>query len=218
MSFINLPEADFSKAYFYPYEQGVLGHSDPQVITQGQEGLRLTTTPDYIWDDNPPNSFEGILTYSIDGVVTGSNVVLTVGKSYDIGVAAIRGLILNLMPCVFPVISIKALSIAKCAHGERAKIKREAWLYTAGVIATFMLLVLFILGLKAGGAEIGWGFQLQSPKVVAALAVLLFVIGLNLLGAFEFGSGLQNTGAELTLGDWVCIAVPSHRLCSSSAQ
>jgi len=217
MSFINLPEADFSKAYFYPYEQGVLGHSNPQVITQGQEGLRLTTTPDYIWDDNPPNSFEGILTYSIDGVVTGSNVALTVGKSYDIGVATIPeasvggvtlwtaiigaligGLILNLMPCVFPVISIKALSIAKCAHGERAKIKREAWLYTAGVIATFMLLVLFILGLKAGGTEIGWGFQLQSPKVVAALAVLLFVIGLNLLGAFEFGSGLQNTGAELT--------------------
>ena len=217
MSFINLPEADFSKAYFYPYEQGVLGHSNPQVITRGQEGLRLTTTPDYIWDDNPPNSFEGILTYSIDGVVTGSNVALTVGKSYDIGVATIPeasvggvtlwtaiigaligGLILNLMPCVFPVISIKALSIAKCAHGERAKIKREAWLYTAGVIATFMLLVLFILGLKAGGAEIGWGFQLQSPKVVAALAVLLFVIGLNLLGAFEFGSGLQNTGAELT--------------------
>ena len=217
MSFINLPEADFSKAYFYPFDQGVLGHSNPQVMTRGQEGLRLTTTPDYIWDDNPPNSFEGILTYSIDGVVTGSNVELAVGKSYDIGVAAIPkaavggvtlwtaiigaligGLILNLMPCVFPVISIKALSIAKSAHGERTQIKREAWLYTAGVIATFMLLVCFILGLKAGGAEIGWGFQLQSPKVVAALAVLLFVIGLNLLGAFEFGSGLQNTGAELT--------------------
>jgi len=88
-------------------------------MTRGQEGLRLTTTPDYIWDDNPPNSFEGILTYSIDGVVRGSNVELTVGKSYDIGVAAIPkasvggvtlwtaiigaligGLILNLMPCV----------------------------------------------------------------------------------------------------------------------
>jgi len=102
------------------------------------------------------------------------------------------------MPCVFPVISIKALSIAKSAHGERAAIKREAWLYTAGVIATFLLLTIILLTLKAGGSEIGWGFQLQSPKVVAALAVLLFVIGLNLLGTFEFGSGLQNTGAELT--------------------
>ena len=112
--------------------------------------------------------------------------------------ALIGGLILNLMPCVFPVISIKALSIAKSAHGERAAIKREAWLYTAGVIATFLLLTLILLGLKAGGSEIGWGFQLQSPKVVAFLALLLFVIGLNLLGTFEFGSGLQNTGASLT--------------------
>ena len=217
MSFTNLPEGNYSKAYFYPYDQGVIGHSEPQIITRGNDGLRLMTAPDYIWESTTPKVFEGILTYDVEGVLTGTNVALAVGQSFDIGAlsqpkaavggvtlwtaiigALIGGLILNLMPCVFPVISIKALSIAKCAHGERAKIKREAWLYTAGVIATFMLLVCFILGLKAGGSEIGWGFQLQSPKVVAALAVLLFVIGLNLLGAFEFGSGLQNTGAELT--------------------
>jgi len=157
------------------------------------------------------------LSYEAGGRLKGTNVALAVGKSLDIGAetvpkaaiggvtlwtaiigALIGGLILNLMPCVFPVISIKALSIAKSAHGERAAIKREAWLYTAGVIATFLLLTIILLTLKAGGSEIGWGFQLQSPKVVAALAVLLFVIGLNLLGAFEFGSGLQNTGAELT--------------------
>ena len=144
-------------------------------------------------------------------------MALAVGQSLNIGAAAvpkaavdgvtlwtaiigalIGGLILNLMPCVFPVISIKALSIAKSAHGERSAIRREAWLYTAGVIATFLLLTLILLALKAGGAEIGWGFQLQSPKVVAALAVLVFVIGLNLLGAFEFGGGLQNVGEGLT--------------------
>ena len=217
MSFTNLPEGDFSNAYFYPYDQGILGHSEPQIITRGTDGFKLTTKPDYIWNDPTPKTFEGVLTYQKDGTLKGTNIALAVGQSFDIGAAAtpkasvggvtlwtaiigalIGGLILNLMPCVFPVISIKALSIAKSAHGERAKIKREAWLYTAGVIATFMLLVVFILGLKAGGAEIGWGFQLQSPKVVAALAVLLFVIGLNLLGAFEFGSGLQNTGSELT--------------------
>ncbi|WP_051279897.1 protein-disulfide reductase DsbD family protein [Hellea balneolensis] len=217
MSFTDLPSGDFSKAYFFPYEQGILGHSEPQLITRGSDGLKLTTTPDYIWDNDVPDMFEGVLTYIEGGQLKGTEVALAVGQSLDIGAAAlpkasaggvtlwtaiigalIGGLILNLMPCVFPVISIKALSIAKSAHGERSKIKREAWLYTAGVIATFMLLTLFILGLKAGGAEIGWGFQLQSPKVVAALAVLLFVIGLNLLGAFEFGSSLQNTGAELT--------------------
>lgn len=220
MSFTGLPAGDFSQTYFFPYEQGILGHSNPQRITNGADGLRLTTTPDYIWDDAVPNAFEGVLTYKQDGQLKGTKVALAVGKSLDIGAAPtpkvntngvtlwtaiigalIGGLILNLMPCVFPVISIKALSIAKSAHGERAKIKREAWLYTAGVIATFLLLTVLLLALKAGGAEIGWGFQLQSPKVVAALAVLLFVIGLNLLGAFEFGSGLQNTGAELTQKD-----------------
>jgi len=212
MSFTNLPQANFSKAYFFPYEQGILGHSEAQVITQGVNGLGLITKPDYIWDNATPKTFDGILTYEEDGQLKGVGEVMDIGaasvspKAVIGGVtlwtaifgALIGGLILNLMPCVFPVISIKALSIAKSAHGERAAIKREAWLYTAGVIATFLLLTVILLALKAGGAEIGWGFQLQSPKVVAALAVLLFVIGLNLLGAFEIGGGLQNTGAELT--------------------
>ena len=217
MSFTNLPEGDFSKAYFFPYEQGIIGHSDPQIITRGADGLRLSTTPDYVWDDPTPKVFGGVLTYETGGTLKGVAVTLAVGKPLNIGAVAtpkaaiggvtlwtaiigalIGGLILNLMPCVFPVISIKALSIAKTAHGERSAIRREAWLYTAGVIATFLLLTIILLALKAGGSEIGWGFQLQSPKVVAVLAVLLFVIGLNLLGAFELGSGLQNTGAELT--------------------
>ena len=217
ISFTNLPEGNFSKAYFFPHDQGIIGHSNPQSVTRGADGLRLSTIPDYLWEDGLPETFEGILTYEKDGALRGTNVALAVGQSLDIGAAAtpkaaiggatlwtaiigalIGGLILNLMPCVFPVISIKALSIAKSAHGERSVIRREAWLYTAGVMATFLLLTIVLLALKAGGSEIGWGFQLQSPKVVAALAVLLFVIGLNLLGAFEFGSGFQNTGQELT--------------------
>ncbi len=217
LSFLNLPDGDFSQAYFFPYDQGVLGHSTPQGVTVGDAGLRLTSSADFLWENDVPESFEGVLTYEQGGDLSGTNVLLAVGQSLDIGKAAspnaaiggvtlwtaiigalIGGLILNLMPCVFPVISIKALSIAKTAHGERRVIRREAWLYTAGVMATFLVLTLVLLALKAGGAEIGWGFQLQSPKMVAALAVLLFVIGLNLLGAFEFGGGLQNTGQSLT--------------------
>lgn len=217
MSFTNLPEGDFSNTYFYPYDQGILGHSEPQIITRGTEGFKLTTKPDYIWNDPTPKTFEGVLTYQKNGKLKGTNIALAVGQSFDIGAAAspkpsvggvtlwtaiigalIGGLILNLMPCVFPVISIKALSIAKSAHGKRAKIKREAWLYTAGVIATFMLLAMIIVALKASGSEIGWGFQLQSPKIVAVLSLLLFVVGLNLLGVFEIGYRLQNVGSELT--------------------
>jgi len=130
-----------------------------------------------------PKTLEGVLTYEDGGALKGVKVALAVGQSLNIGAAVvpktaitgttlwtaiigalIGGLILNLMPCVFPVISIKALSIAKSAHGERQLIRREAWLYTAGVLATFLLLTLILLALKAGGAEIGWGFQLQSPK------------------------------------------------------
>ncbi|MEP3653874.1 MAG: thioredoxin family protein [Litorimonas sp.] len=217
LSFLNLPEGDFSEAYFFPYDQGVLGHSTPQIVTRGEAGLRLTSTADFVWETSLPESFEGVLTYEQGGQLSGTNVNLKVGESLNTGTtslpiiaisevnlwtaiigALIGGLILNLMPCVFPVISIKALSIAKSAHGERRAIRREAWLYTAGVMVTFLLLTLVLLALKAGGAEIGWGFQLQSPKMVAALAVLLFVIGLNLLGAFDFGGGLQNAGQNLT--------------------
>ena len=217
----NIPaSADLSAAHFFPYDQGVLGHSQAQIVTIGKQGLEISTLAEYLWDEDLPETFSGVLAFSKNGERIGQEVTLNVGQTVDIGLAAtttagktaiggvtlwtaiigalIGGLILNLMPCVFPVISIKALSIAKSAHGERAAIKREAWLYTAGVIATFLLLTFILLAFKAGGSEIGWGFQLQSPKVVGVLAVLLFVIGLNLLGLFEFGTGLQNTGSELT--------------------
>jgi thiol:disulfide interchange protein DsbD len=105
---------------------------------------------------------------------------------------------------VFPVISIKALSVAKLAHEDRSKIRREGWIYTAGVMVTFLALTIFLLVLKSGGESVGWGFQLQSPKVTAALAILLFLIGLNLLGVFEIGTGLQGVGGGLATrgGSW----------------
>lgn len=113
------------------------------------------------------------------------------------GAALIGGLILNLMPCVFPVISIKALSLAKTAHDDPKTVRAHGWLYTAGVMATFMILTVILLIIKAAGQDIGWGFQLQSPIIVGVLALLLFAIGLNLLGMFEIGTGLQNTGSGL---------------------
>jgi thiol:disulfide interchange protein DsbD len=215
----NLPAGDFSESYFFPYDQGVVVHSDPQIINQGSEGLMIKTSSDYGWNEGFPDTIKGVLSYTQDGVLTGSEVTLSVGKTLDIGTvtggnsdtpigsitligavfgALIGGLILNLMPCVFPVISMKALSIAKTAHGERSVIRREAWAYTAGVLVTFFVLTALLLALKAAGNEIGWGFQLQSPPVVAILALLLFAVGLNLLGIFEFGTALQNTGSELT--------------------
>lgn len=110
------------------------------------------------------------------------------------------GLILNLMPCVFPVLSIKALSIAGKATKERRDVQKGAWLYTAGILATMLVLASIMVGLKAGGAQIGWGFQLQTPWFVALLVYVFVILGLWLYGWVEFGMALSGVGQNLTEG------------------
>ena len=109
--------------------------------------------------------------------------------------ALLGGLILNLMPCVFPVLAIKVMSFAK--EKNRAARLTGGLAYTAGVVLSFLALGALLLGLRATGEQLGWGFQLQSPAVVAALAVLFTLIGLNLAGLFEFGSFLPGQVAGL---------------------
>jgi thiol:disulfide interchange protein len=112
-----------------------------------------------------------------------------------LALAFLAGLILNIMPCVLPVLSIKALSFA---HGaQMGQARRQGALYAAGVLTTFLALAALLIALRAGGEALGWGFQLQAPWMISALALLFFVIGLNLLSVFEFGAGLQNAGAGL---------------------
>jgi thiol:disulfide interchange protein DsbD len=110
--------------------------------------------------------------------------------------ALIGGMILNLMPCVFPVLAIKVLAFAKHAD-DRAAHRANGLAYSAGVVLSFLALGGLLLGLRSAGEAIGWGFQLQSPAVVATLAVLFTVIGLNLAGMFEFGSVLPSSVASL---------------------
>jgi thiol:disulfide interchange protein DsbD len=123
-----------------------------------------------------------------------------------LGAAFLGGLILNLMPCVFPVLSLKLIGLAQhrthsgpmAAHGVA---------FAVGVVLSFVLLAGLLIALQKAGSALGWGFQLQTPWVVASLTVLFFLIGLNLLGVFEFtfGSGLGNTKAADALvgkSDW----------------
>jgi thiol:disulfide interchange protein DsbD len=104
------------------------------------------------------------------------------------------GLILNLMPCVLPVLSLKVMSIVKQSGQDRGTAFRHGLAFTAGALAFFWLLAGSLLALRAGGEQIGWGFQLQSPPVVAGLAILFFLIGLNLFGVFEVGESLTTAG------------------------
>jgi thiol:disulfide interchange protein DsbD len=104
------------------------------------------------------------------------------------------GLILNVMPCVFPVLSLKALSFAQAAPNAA---RRDGLLFLAGVMVTFLALAGLLIAFTSAGAQIGWGFQLQEPWVATALGLLFFAMGLNLAGFFEFGGGLQQAGAGL---------------------
>ena len=107
------------------------------------------------------------------------------------------GLILNMMPCVLPVLFIKALGFAQLAQASRAQVREQGLLFLAGVVVTFMALAGMVIVMGALGASVGWGFQLQSPPLVIALAVVMTLIGLNLLGAFEVGTSAVGVGHGL---------------------
>jgi thiol:disulfide interchange protein/DsbC/DsbD-like thiol-disulfide interchange protein len=105
------------------------------------------------------------------------------------------GVLLNLMPCVFPMIGLKVLGFAKEAGASRSTVVLNGLLYSAGVIVSFLALALLIVGLKSGGSSVGWGFQMQSPGFVLGTCVLMIVLGLSLVGVFEIGVGLGGVAA-----------------------
>lgn len=109
--------------------------------------------------------------------------------------AMLGGMILNLMPCVFPVLSIKVMSLVQ-ADSER--IRTHGWAYTVGIILCFVAFASVLLVARAGGEAIGWGFQLQSPGMVTALCYLMFVMGLSMSGVIHFGARWMGTGQALT--------------------
>jgi thiol:disulfide interchange protein DsbD len=119
-----------------------------------------------------------------------------VGLVTAIAFAVIGGLILNLMPCVFPVLSMKAASLASHAHKE-GEARTQGLAFLAGVLVTFLALAGLLLAAKAGGAAIGWGFQLQSPAVVGALALVMLGVALNMSGVFEASLPGQGAGGSL---------------------
>lgn len=109
--------------------------------------------------------------------------------------ALLGGMILNLMPCVFPVLSIKVMSLAAA---DRSRLAVHGWVYTLGIVVCFVAFAIALLLARKGGEAIGWGFQLQSPGLIAALAYLFFVMGLSMSGLIHFGSGLMGAGQNLT--------------------
>jgi len=120
--------------------------------------------------------------------------------------ALLGGLILNIMPCVFPILSMKALHLVSLPREQRTHAQIQGILYAAGVIVMFLALAAILIAIREAGAQVGWGFQLQNPAVVAGLAWLMFVIGLNLAGVFDL---------HIAFGGDLLIAERHHPLLSS---
>ncbi len=120
----------------------------------------------------------------------------SIGLFAALGLALLGGVLLNLMPCVLPILSLKVLGIAK-SGGSRAAARAHALWYTAGVLVAFALVGLLAIALRAAGQAMGWGFQLQQPWFVAALAYLMFAVGLSLSGVFSLGGRIGNVGHAL---------------------
>ena len=132
------------------------------------------------------------------GRIGASGATDLLGLLAALGLAFLGGLLLNLMPCVLPVLSIKALGLVGHGRDAHGKLRAQGLAYGAGILVTFALVGATVLALKAGGEAVGWGFQLQSPTVVGLLAYLLFVIGLSLAGALpSLGGGIAGVGQSL---------------------
>jgi thiol:disulfide interchange protein DsbD len=129
---------------------------------------------------------------------TAAMAVPTQALWWVVVLALLGGVLLNLMPCVFPVLSIKALSLV---GGRGQHHAAHGWAYTAGVMVSFALLAGGLLALRAAGEAIGWGFQLQSPWIIGALAYLFFALGLSLSGVVQFGTRLMGLGAQTTANE-----------------
>jgi thiol:disulfide interchange protein DsbD len=211
---------------FFPYDEGSIEYGAPQTMIRGKDAVELAMKA----GDRKQTSgtVRGVLLAT--EASGGSPAVVPIEIAAAFGVAAggpkaaqtsgsprpaaevlampslillavLGGLILNLMPCVFPVLSIKAIGLVEQAKKHPAAVRAKGLVFAAGVVSSMLTLAIVLLALRAGGEQIGWGFQLQSPLFVTLMVYLLLAVGLNLSGVFEVGGGLAGVGDRLTRGD-----------------
>jgi thiol:disulfide interchange protein/DsbC/DsbD-like thiol-disulfide interchange protein len=186
--------AALGEAYFYPLAGGAADFAAPQNVTREGDALLIETKAAAL--GQPPARLEGVLAVGegrgFSLVATPGPVAAatggTAGPGWGTALAAfggalLGGLLLNIMPCVFPILSLKALSLAR-SGADAGRARREALAYTAGVVAVCVALGAVILGLRAGGAATGWAFQLTDPRMVILLLLLATGIAMNLSGLF----------------------------------
>jgi thiol:disulfide interchange protein DsbD len=194
---------------FFPGRWGVIDHAAVQEVTIGRRGITLRAARGLL-SEGADSDLDGVLVirekldqglvsqaFAITAVAGAGGAGPALSLLTAMGLAMLGGLILNLMPCVLPVLSIKTLALVGHTGTSPGVIRRHGLAYTGGVLVCFAALAGALLALRAAGAQIGWGFQLQSPLVVTALAYLLFTLGLSLSGFLVIGGRLAGVGHGL---------------------
>ena len=184
--------------YFFSDNQNLILHSGKQVLIK-EENNWLLKVP--LQSENLKiSSTEGVIKINSESYLIKSDVTksseeeLSMSIFHAIIFAFIGGMILNLMPCVFPIISLKILSFVSMGGSSKSKIRTHSLLFCFGVIISFLLIALSLLALKSVGNSVGWGFQLQSPMIVGFLSILMFIIGLILLMNIDIGTSMSKLG------------------------
>jgi len=196
-----------STAQFFPLDQSVIANAAPQPARPLPRGVQLTLTRDQSLQ-SPPQQLNGLLElpggaayliHATPGFLPQSAALAgSLGHFAGIlGFAFLGGMILNLMPCVFPVLFIKGLALVQSSQQERRHLRAHAWVYVLGILVSFWSVVAILLSLRAAGHQLGWGFQFQSPNFLAMIAMLFFFLGLALAGQFEIGLSLTSAGGSL---------------------
>ena len=208
------PGVSLDGAHFFPRQKGVLDHAAAQAFRQEGDAwaVRLGAS-DYA--TAPADRLAGVLTagdraVSLDvPVATDASATASASAAPASGLglwsallfALVGGVVLNLMPCVFPILGIKVLGFVGGRDDSPARLRASGLAFGAGVVLSFLALAGGLLALRAAGAGLGWGFQLQSPPVVAGLAALMVALALNLLGVFSVGEKVATAGGRLDRGE-----------------
>lgn len=200
--------SEISSMMFIPEHQEMIDYKAPQNFEK--KGNEYVVNIKRLDDKKElPTQIKGVLVISQKGsevkkAVQVNTPLAQSGSSstllhYEIALicAFFGGLILNVMPCVLPVISLKLFSFIKMAQEKRGEIFKQGALFTGGVVVSFWVLSALLLVLRASGQGIGWGFQLQEPMFVATLTLVLFLLGLSLFGVFELGTSMISVGDKL---------------------
>jgi thiol:disulfide interchange protein len=204
---LRAPNLSPRNVLFLPDEAGVIDQGAKQDFSSDAAGLTLHLKP--VAKLDPAKSLGGVLLLTDQG---GRTEALTIDAApggaavparHEIGLADalllafLGGLVLNLMPCVLPVLAMKALALARLSGAAKLHVRREAALYTAGVLAAFGTIGAVTLAVGAAGGAAGWGVQFQSVTFTAAMALLMLGVGLNFAGVFEIGAGAAGIGQGL---------------------